>query len=750
MRIARTIIPLAVLLTLGVGVACKKPAPAPAARASQGRRGQAAGRHRRWEAKRRAAEEEARRKAEEEARRKAEAEAAALAAYRQAAEAALKDINFDFDKSDIREMDKAKLQAIADFMKAYPQAKVQIEGHCDERGTVEYNLALGERRAYAAQSYLVGLGTPTPASPPSATARSVPRSRARMRRPGSSTAAASSSSSKDAHRRNSRERRNHIPPLFHLPRRNAMRIRPTDRVYRAGHGGSQRRLHLRGSAEEARAGGRATSSWRCSSSGSRWRTPTPWPRPSAPPPPRRRALDRRFQADLQELMRQLQESTRILNNRLGNARPSARAKAGSRRRWRPIAASDDEKAFNAAVLDYNRGNYALSAESLTLFLKSNPQSPRRPDALFFLGLSYYNQKTYRQGPAVLRPDPEGPRRLEPVPAGQAQARPVLRQAGAEAGGREGLQGDRETASRERRRPEPPSRNSPTWASERRTHASPGHRSGRRMIRCTGAISAAFGPVASARVPAASDPSCPGARRVQFLPGVSRPQPGAGTKRLGSWMATGTPVPCDGCRAGTSPASAGSPGLRREPAPLPPWPSSEGQVSRAGQRHRPARRPLAAGCRSNQCCSASMATSQSSRALTRALGRGGGMRSVASRRWARQASARGHRTQSARGVQTVAPSSIRACVRREGPKATRAGRSHSRSSAPWPRGRPEGPASGRARGRHCHPGPVRAAGRRWRPPQRPCRGQGQAGQPRSPGQPSAAIAEAACFRNRARR
>jgi peptidoglycan-associated lipoprotein len=154
MRIARTIIPLAVLLTLGVGVACKKPAPAPEPQAPQVEPAPAATDD--AEAKRKAAEEEARRKAEEEARRKAEAEAAA---YRQAADAALRDINFDFDKSSIREVDKPKLQAIADFMKAYPQAKVQIEGHCDERGTVEYNLALGERRAHAAQSYLVTLGT---------------------------------------------------------------------------------------------------------------------------------------------------------------------------------------------------------------------------------------------------------------------------------------------------------------------------------------------------------------------------------------------------------------------------------------------------------------------------------------------------------------------------------------------------------------------------------------------------------------
>jgi len=156
MRIARTIIPLTVLLTLGVGVACKKPAPAPEPEAPK-TEVQAPVVTDDADAKRKAAEEAARRQAEEEARRKAEA--AALAAYRQAAEAALKNINFDFDSSSIREMDKAKLQAISDFMKAYPQAKVQVEGHCDERGTVEYNLALGERRAYAAHSYLISLGT---------------------------------------------------------------------------------------------------------------------------------------------------------------------------------------------------------------------------------------------------------------------------------------------------------------------------------------------------------------------------------------------------------------------------------------------------------------------------------------------------------------------------------------------------------------------------------------------------------------
>jgi peptidoglycan-associated lipoprotein len=94
--------------------------------------------------------------AEEAARKAAEAEKAA--AFKRAAEAALKTIHFDFDKSDIKENDRALLQAIAEFMKAFPMAKVEIEGHCDERGTNEYNLALGNKRAAAALAYLKTLG----------------------------------------------------------------------------------------------------------------------------------------------------------------------------------------------------------------------------------------------------------------------------------------------------------------------------------------------------------------------------------------------------------------------------------------------------------------------------------------------------------------------------------------------------------------------------------------------------------------
>lgn len=94
--------------------------------------------------------------AEEAARKAAEAEKAA--AFKKAAEAALKTIHFDYDKSDIKEADRALLQGIADFMKAFPAAKLEIEGHCDERGTNEYNLALGNKRAAAALAYLKTLG----------------------------------------------------------------------------------------------------------------------------------------------------------------------------------------------------------------------------------------------------------------------------------------------------------------------------------------------------------------------------------------------------------------------------------------------------------------------------------------------------------------------------------------------------------------------------------------------------------------
>jgi len=70
----------------------------------------------------------------------------------------LKDVYFDFDKYDIRPADAAILKENAALLKKYTSIKIQIEGHCDERGTSEYNLALGERRANSTKNYLMSLG----------------------------------------------------------------------------------------------------------------------------------------------------------------------------------------------------------------------------------------------------------------------------------------------------------------------------------------------------------------------------------------------------------------------------------------------------------------------------------------------------------------------------------------------------------------------------------------------------------------
>jgi peptidoglycan-associated lipoprotein len=67
-------------------------------------------------------------------------------------------IYFDTDQSDVDATDRAVLDSQAAYLRQYPQVRVTIEGHADERGTREYNLALGERRANAAKNYLASLG----------------------------------------------------------------------------------------------------------------------------------------------------------------------------------------------------------------------------------------------------------------------------------------------------------------------------------------------------------------------------------------------------------------------------------------------------------------------------------------------------------------------------------------------------------------------------------------------------------------
>ncbi len=70
----------------------------------------------------------------------------------------LADIHFDYDRALLTDEARGALERHALWLQSHREAKVAVEGHCDERGTTEYNLALGEQRARAAQEYLVSLG----------------------------------------------------------------------------------------------------------------------------------------------------------------------------------------------------------------------------------------------------------------------------------------------------------------------------------------------------------------------------------------------------------------------------------------------------------------------------------------------------------------------------------------------------------------------------------------------------------------
>ena len=72
----------------------------------------------------------------------------------------LQPVFFGLDEYEVNAVGQQVLQSNADVLKKYPGWQITIEGHCDERGTAEYNLALGERRAVSARAYLVSLGIP--------------------------------------------------------------------------------------------------------------------------------------------------------------------------------------------------------------------------------------------------------------------------------------------------------------------------------------------------------------------------------------------------------------------------------------------------------------------------------------------------------------------------------------------------------------------------------------------------------------
>jgi peptidoglycan-associated lipoprotein len=73
----------------------------------------------------------------------------------------LEDVHFDLDSSALTDAARATLEKHALWLQSHRDSRVTIEGHCDERGTVEYNLALGEQRARAVRDYLLSLGVST-------------------------------------------------------------------------------------------------------------------------------------------------------------------------------------------------------------------------------------------------------------------------------------------------------------------------------------------------------------------------------------------------------------------------------------------------------------------------------------------------------------------------------------------------------------------------------------------------------------
>jgi peptidoglycan-associated lipoprotein len=70
----------------------------------------------------------------------------------------LQAVYFDFDRHDVKAAERAKLQAAKDYLEKHPDQRLLLEGHCDWRGTAEYNLGLGDRRANAARRYLISIG----------------------------------------------------------------------------------------------------------------------------------------------------------------------------------------------------------------------------------------------------------------------------------------------------------------------------------------------------------------------------------------------------------------------------------------------------------------------------------------------------------------------------------------------------------------------------------------------------------------
>ncbi|MEM7416404.1 MAG: OmpA family protein [Gemmatimonadota bacterium] len=105
-----------------------------------------------------AAEAERQRQAELEAERRRQAEAERQRAIAEARATLEEMVFFDYDMSDIRDDAESALRAKVDILRRSPQVQIRIEGHADERGSTEYNMALGNRRAEAIRQFLTGFG----------------------------------------------------------------------------------------------------------------------------------------------------------------------------------------------------------------------------------------------------------------------------------------------------------------------------------------------------------------------------------------------------------------------------------------------------------------------------------------------------------------------------------------------------------------------------------------------------------------
>jgi peptidoglycan-associated lipoprotein len=157
---SRSSIVVAAMAMLAVTACKKKPEPAPAPVQAPPPPAAPKVNQDSIDAARRAADEAARKAAADEAaRRAAAAEAARLEAETASAKAALAQmVYFDFNKDDVRDDAKPTLDAKVGILNANPALRIRIAGHTDDRGSDEYNLALGQRRAASVQRYLVSRG----------------------------------------------------------------------------------------------------------------------------------------------------------------------------------------------------------------------------------------------------------------------------------------------------------------------------------------------------------------------------------------------------------------------------------------------------------------------------------------------------------------------------------------------------------------------------------------------------------------